>query len=88
MAYIDCIHYGVCTFYDEKCTEQCVHFKDRENFVEVVRCKDCKHWEEIERHGGYNHNGFCMMQSKIFYSERPATDTDHFCSYGKRKEER
>lgn len=40
--------------------------------VEVVRCKDCKHWED-----GYF--GYC---TKI----HTAMDYDAFCAYGERKE--
>jgi hypothetical protein len=45
--------------------------------VEVGRCKDCKHWEEI-KHG----KGWCtgFAPSDVF------SDFDDFCSYGERKE--
>ena len=57
----DCIHYDICIFHikgDEN--KICKHFKIEANVVEVVRCKDCKHWEHEEdvdfvckRHYGY-----------------------------------
>ena len=42
--------------------------------VEVVRCKDCRHWIE-----GYGMQGVCHH----FDDE---TDDDSFCSYGEKKE--
>ena len=57
--------------------------------VEVVRCKDCKHWhEEI---------GWCNEHSHFIGAEGEAChpwessdwkmlDADDFCSYGERKE--
>ena len=43
--------------------------------VEVVRCKDCKYWQQVnaERHACYYH-GHEM-------------DYDEYCSYGERKEQ-
>ena len=42
--------------------------------VEVVRCKDCKHWTM-----GYCNNFAC-------YDYEPTTNEDDFCSYGERRE--
>ena len=41
--------------------------------VEVVRCKDCKHWSM----------GYC--NNFAYYSYEPMTNEDDFCSYGERK---
>ena len=43
--------------------------------VEVVRCKDCKHF--IQEEHGCNHFGY--------YSHTPWVDEVDFCSYGERK---
>ena len=43
--------------------------------VEVVRCKDCKHYNESEQ--GCDHFGY--------YSHTPYVDEDDFCSYGERR---
>ena len=43
--------------------------------VEVVRCKDCKHY--LEREQGCNHFGY--------YSHTPYVEEDDFCSYGERR---
>ena len=44
MACIDCLHNGICiwTQVDAKHNKGCKHFKNKADFVEVVRCKDCK----------------------------------------------
>ena len=44
--------------------------------VEVVRCKDCKHF--IQEEHGCNHFGY--------YSHTPWVDEVDFCSYGERKD--
>ena len=40
--------------------------------VEVMRCKDCKHWTM----------GYCNHFA--YYSYEPITSEDDFCSYGER----
>ena len=48
----DCIHYDMCDFWvvEENINIPCEtvynknRFLDKSKFVEVVRCKDCKHW--------------------------------------------
>ena len=47
-----------------------------EEFMEVVRCKDCKHF--IQEEHGCNHFGY--------YSHTPWVDEVDFCSYGERRE--
>ena len=42
--------------------------------VEVVRCKDCKHWTM----------GYCNHFA--YYGYEPMTSEDDFCSYGERKD--
>lgn len=44
--------------------------------LEVVRCKDCKHF--IQEEHGCNHFGY--------YSHTPWVDEVDFCSYGERKD--
>lgn len=70
----DCIHYDICTFHltaDEY--KDCVHFKNKADVVEVVRCKDCT-WYIGRRCG----NPFGLKSDHIIPSE--------FCSNGERKE--
>ena len=47
--------------------------------VEVVRCKDCKHFAPCEEITGVSWTGFCN------YGEFH-TDEDDFCSRGERRE--
>ena len=80
----ECVHYGVCKVLvgeqkiriaDNACSfaEKCVGYKQKENFVEVVRCKDCK---SLEITGCY---GECRKLVRIV---KPWD----FCSYGERRE--
>ena len=59
-----------------------VHWKDIENAptidaVEVVRCKECKHWdnEDDAQRCSYTHNGLHWAKP------------DDYCSYGERRTE-
>ena len=45
--------------------------------VEVVRCKDCKYWQD-------NNDGYPHEECRWVHEETP--DADDFCSYGERKE--
>lgn len=60
------------------------------DFVEVVRCKDCKKWEHYENTSGagYCHNKkYCFTYDTMLDREfTPITMPDDFCSYGERKE--
>ena len=47
--------------------------------VEVVRCKDCKHW------GGVTYGFVCRKFSGI--DTKICMGADHYCSYGERNEE-
>jgi hypothetical protein len=51
--------------------------------VEVVRCKDCKSWEQYNACDGTKPHR-CMNHDAIFYKR---TDPDDFCSCGERKGE-
>ena len=81
----ECFHYDVCckligkdkidrasrmSHFPDKCSE----FKYRTNCVEVVRCKDCEHYQYVE--GG---KPLCEWH-------RIACAYDDFCSYGERRE--
>ena len=45
--------------------------------VEVVRCKDCKYWQD-------NNDGYPHEECRWGHGETP--DANDFCSYGERKE--
>ena len=46
--------------------------------VEVVRCKDCKHY------GGVTYGYMCRKYSGA--ETKVCTEKDHYCSYGERNE--
>jgi hypothetical protein len=69
----DCIYEKMCESRYER--EHCLSFKDKANFVEVVRCKDCKHLNPMGS-GGYRK---CLRDNLW-------KDTDDFCSRGERSE--
>lgn len=48
------------------------------DFVEVVRCKDCKHY------GGITYGGMCHKYSGA--DTKVCTEKYHYCSYGERRE--
>lgn len=51
--------------------KRCSDFKNAADVVEVVRCKDCEHYDE----GGCKHFGY--------HTYSPDVDEDDFCSYGR-----
>lgn len=81
----DCIHYEVCQYHITEETEmtvnECGKFKNKADFVEVVRCKDCVYRQPIDA-DRYNFEGrpamHCILQTNLFGEKA-------FCSEGKRK---
>lgn len=49
-----------------------------EDVVEVVRCKDCKYWQD--NNGGYPHE-------ECRWGKGETPDEDDFCSFGERRAE-
>ena len=75
----ECFHYEVCkhnAMYDKDSIVGCNQFKPKADYVEVVRCTECKY-------GRFNYCGdfFCSFHHSFMEMKR----TD-FCSHGKRKE--
>jgi hypothetical protein len=76
----DCIHYDVCQYHITEETDmtvaECGNFKNKAEFVEVVRCKGCKYYVAE----------YCTRDIKgrtnMFYMQ-----PDDFCSYGERRAE-
>lgn len=62
----------------------CEHYKHTKNIVEVVRCKDCKHYRNKENSLVYD-DDTCDILYYIDGTHRTACEQD-FCSYGKLKE--
>ena len=68
----DCIHEQVCegSINRSRSVEKnCKYFKNKADFVEVCRCKDCEN---------YNGHRYCT------YHADPVLDDD-FCSYGEKR---
>ncbi len=64
------------------------NFKNKADFVEVVRCKDCKHWKKYENTAGA---GNCKKREFSFeygneHTFNPITMPDFNCSYGERSD--
>ena len=57
--------------------EKKLTWRDTKDAVEVVRCKDCKHWQECV-------DGTTKWCPLLMDKE---TKADDFCSYGERKEQ-
>ena len=71
----ECIHHLVCAIYgptQDDCMargEHCSGYKNEENVVEVVRCKDCDYYSDIK----------CPFYYPILKSD------NDFCSRGRRR---
>ena len=100
----DCLHNDVCHFNFKGCelTEEekkdCGFFKPKADYVEVVRCKDCKHAVPLDKHcelsSIYKHCSLLRGESenyvwhkyKKYYKNYSIVEDEDFCSYGERKE--
>lgn len=96
----DCAHYEVCLLgacVDGK-TGVCMNFKNKADFIEVVRCKDCEHAIELDKHCEinrlYRHCELLRGEETInvwhkykkYYKDYSIVAPEDFCSYGLRKE--
>lgn len=68
---MECIHIDVCIKAATSHIDHCNYYSFAGNTVEVVRCRDCKHYNE----------GFCTG-----YHANHDIMPDDFCSYGERKD--
>ena len=87
----DCLHLKACEDiawicrheFDDQRAERCYQFKNKADFVEVVRCKECKYLHT---------NGKCYqypMTSELCDDGIVlGVEEDHFCGYGERKDVR
>ena len=81
----DCIHYDVCGYHIDEETDmtiaECGKLKNKADYVEVVRCKDCKHcWKYM----GIDKMHYMKCTFDTEY-DIPIHEM-HFCGYGERKE--
>lgn len=68
--------------YDARlCTEQKERWDAIKNadLVEVIRCKDCRYWQEYQE--GHYPNELCP------WDKNETTDEDDYCSFGERRED-
>ena len=70
----ECAHSEVCALVHMEGSSACCEFAARSNYVEVVRCKDCKHRDD----------GMCLMEEEYHYPWHKVEDDD-FCSRGESK---
>ena len=74
----DCLHYKACLEFSKfiNCAvdveKGCKHFSTGTSWAEVVRCKDCKHWQESV-------DGVTKWCPLLMDKE---TKADDFCSFG------
>ena len=84
-----CFHYQVCAnvlkqqlFIREVMLKEenpkCEQYIPTADVVEVVRCKDCKHYKPYDEHAE-DFDGKCILRWC-------ATDETEFCSYGERRD--
>lgn len=76
----DCIHYDICLLsHDEDDYKKCCHFKNKADFVEVVRCKDCQ-WFSVHNKDG------CYRPGLDHHAQMTPVYENDYCSYGTPKE--
>ena len=71
--------------FSERCYQDAintVNFFPAVDVVPLVRCKDCKYWEQYNACDGTKPYR-CMNYDGFFYKR---TASDDFCSYGERRE--
>lgn len=93
----DCLYYEVCqnrySWLDQEDNTKyitCEKFKNKADFVEVVRCKDCKHSRPIDRNKSpekyFRDDCIVCTCEDVVGDEYMIYRTTHFCSYGERKD--
>ena len=67
----------ICDSYIRLVKEE-IKLRPTADVVEVVRCKDCKYWNDA---------GLCKKHSNPIVGAIYGTDADDYCSEGKRKDD-
>ena len=78
----DCLHYEVCQYHIAEETDMTINecsygFKNKADFVEVVRCEDCKE-SYLAKDG--------KLRCDRLYPSLGWVEPRDFCSYGERKD--
>ena len=81
-----CIYYDACLLHEDNFIDDvakngfCGKFKNRADFVEVVRCKDCKYQDDCARQMVHTRRDYVLEQNISSYNKVD------FCSYGERRD--
>lgn len=78
---LNVINRNIAEAHNERCAQilEAILYAPTADVVEVVRCKDCKHW------GGVTYGQMCRKYSGA--ETKVCTEKDHYCSYGERRAE-
>ena len=79
----DCIHHNVCIWeneLEEESNKHCSDFKNKADFVEVVRCSQCKYKDDCAGRMVHTTRDYVLEQNISTYNKVD------FCSYGERKD--
>lgn len=87
----DCLCYNACTYHIDEETPlsvtECNTFKNKADFVKVVRCKDCKHFY-TDTYEGKVLRRECRLRSLGCGIGTVKLESENdFCSYGERRTE-
>lgn len=74
-----CMHYSVCMKCRDPFTYDIIPSVGCNSHTKLVRCKDCKHYDEYFRK--------CYVFCHDNIGVELEVDSDHFCSYGERRSE-
>ena len=83
----DCIHYKPCDYHIDEETlmtvEECEDFKNKADFVEVVRCEKCKYGDvscfSKTKDGQEDIACYCTLKNVV-------TGVDYYCPSGERRD--
>jgi hypothetical protein len=101
----DCIHHDLCSELDTVSYHlfrnggHCRRFKNKADFAEMVRCKDCQYAEELDKHCEINRSAYkhCILlrgdetrnvwhKYAKYYKDYSLVESEDFCSAGIRRE--
>ena len=52
--------------------------------ADIVRCKECKHWDDRRDDAWWSQDGACLRTTRL--GDATYTKPDDYCSYGERRE--
>ena len=89
----ECIHYESCSDFSKiinsavDVEKGCEHFKNRTDFVEVVRCEKCKHalWDEENEMWKCVESAYYDEDAAEWFGFHEYHNCDFFCADGERR---